>query len=147
MLITRRWNYWCRDREFKSLFRWLCSSFCMDSDFLSRTSSGIMLTMIWISCYTMLWLRHNSLKRRNKNLAFHLPGRLPTLPHRHLRGLLVAPPRPLGQGPLELSLGVPLPHQPLFLVWVPPWLMLVRKYVIGVEARDTLKEIVPTTKW
>jgi hypothetical protein len=30
---------------------------------------------------------------------------------------------------------------------VPPWLVIVRKYVICVEARDTLKEIVPTTKW
>jgi hypothetical protein len=153
MLITRRWNCWCSDREFKSLIRWLCNGFCTDSDFLSRTSSGIILTMIWISCFTMLWrLRHSLLKRRNKNLTFHLPvdtlpGRLLALPQRHLRGLLLAPPRPLGQRPLELSPEVPLPHQPLVLVRVLPWLVLLRNYVIRVEARDILKEIVPTTKW
>jgi hypothetical protein len=81
-----------------------------------------MLTMIWISCFTMLWrLRHSSLKRCNKNLIFYLPadtlpGRLPALPQRDLRDLLFAPLRPLGQRPLELSPGVPLPHQPTY-VW------------------------------
>jgi hypothetical protein len=40
----------------------------------------------------------------------------PALPQRHLRGLLVAPPGPLGQRPLEFSPGIPLAHQPLVLV-------------------------------
>jgi hypothetical protein len=59
-------------------------------------------------------------KSRFHLLVDTLPGRLPALPHRHLRGLLVAPPCPLGQRPLELSPGVLLPQQPLVLVRVPP---------------------------
>jgi hypothetical protein len=70
-------------------------------------------------------LRHSLLKRHNRNLAFHLPVdtlsvRLLALPQRHLRGLLLAPPHQLGQRPLELSPGIPLPHQPVVLVRVPP---------------------------
>jgi hypothetical protein len=37
-----------------------------------------------------------------------------------LEGTRTRPPRPLGQRPLELSPGVPLPHQPVVLVRVPP---------------------------
>jgi hypothetical protein len=109
--------------------------------------------MIWISCFTMLWrLRHSLLKRRNKNhdsllLANTLTGHLPALPQRHVRGLLVAPPLPLGRRPLELSPGALPTDQLLVLVRMPPWLVKVRKYVIHVELRGTLKEIVQTTKW
>jgi hypothetical protein len=75
----------------------------------------------------MLWrLRNRLLKRGNKNHVSQLPadtllGRLLALPQCHLKGLLVAPPLPLGRRPMELSpRGALLPHQLLVMVLLPP---------------------------